>query len=58
MQIAYFEFLWRILGSSNALVALLLGHLAGSSHRLDGLHMLLRVAIETAERGKERERED
>lgn len=53
MQIAHLEFLWRILGSSNALVALLLGHLAGSSHRLDGLNMLLRVAIETAERERE-----
>lgn len=47
MQIAHLELLWRILGSSYALVALLLGHLARSCHRLDGLHMLLGVAVET-----------
>lgn len=48
MQVAHLELLGRILGSTYALVALLFGHLAGSCHRLDGLHMLLGITVQSA----------
>jgi len=45
VQVANLELLGLVLGPPDALVALLLGHLAGPGHRLDGLHVLLGIAV-------------
>lgn len=47
VQVPHLELLGRVLGSPDALVALLLGHLPRPGHRLDGLDMLLGVAVES-----------